>query len=162
MPKRSPNPRLVKIHRNYTVGEIAALFNIHKNTVLAWRKAGLAPIDDRRKPVLFLGTTLSGFLNTRRGHRKRPLRPGQFYCLACREAKEAALGMVEYVPLTPSSGNARGLCPTCGKLVHRRIARDEFIAIFGSLDVPVTDATPRIKDAIDISVNSDFEPVGTK
>jgi hypothetical protein len=162
MPKRSPNPRLVKTHRNYTVGEIAALCKVHKNTVLAWRDAGLVPIDDRRKPLLFLGTTLSAFLTTRRARRRCPLRPGQFYCLACREAKEAALGMVEYVPLTATSGNARGLCPTCGKLVHRRIALDGFAANFGAIDVPVTDAAPRIEDAIDTSVSSDFEQTGTK
>ena len=41
MRKRHPNPRLVKIHRNYTVEEIATLFGIHKNTVRDWVKAGL-------------------------------------------------------------------------------------------------------------------------
>ena len=33
MAKRHPNHRQVKIHRNYTVEEIASLFGIHKNTV---------------------------------------------------------------------------------------------------------------------------------
>ena len=33
MRKRHPNHRLVKIHRSYTVEEIAELFAIHKNTV---------------------------------------------------------------------------------------------------------------------------------
>jgi hypothetical protein len=30
--KASSNPRLVKIHRSYSVEEIARLFGIHKNT----------------------------------------------------------------------------------------------------------------------------------
>jgi len=30
---RHPNPRLVKVHRNYLVEEIARLFRVHKNTV---------------------------------------------------------------------------------------------------------------------------------
>ena len=33
--KRHPNHRLVKIYHSYTVGEIATLFDIHKNTVRA-------------------------------------------------------------------------------------------------------------------------------
>ncbi len=32
MRKRRPNPRLAKIHRNYSVEEIATLYDIHKNT----------------------------------------------------------------------------------------------------------------------------------
>ncbi len=39
MAKRHPNYRQVKIHRNYTVEEIARLFGIHKNTVRGWVKA---------------------------------------------------------------------------------------------------------------------------
>ena len=41
MPRRGPNYRLVKIHRNYTVEEAARMFGIHKNTVRAWIEAGL-------------------------------------------------------------------------------------------------------------------------
>ncbi|MEO7863683.1 MAG: helix-turn-helix domain-containing protein, partial [Nitrospirales bacterium] len=41
MRTRHPNPRLVKIHRNYTVEEIANLFGIRRNTVREWVKRGL-------------------------------------------------------------------------------------------------------------------------
>ena len=57
MGKRHSNHRLVKIHRNYTVEEIAKLFGIHKNTVRNWVKDGLATIDDKR-PMLILGHEL--------------------------------------------------------------------------------------------------------
>jgi len=148
------------MYRNYSVAEIAAMYDIHKNTVLVWRKAGLEPIDDRRKPLLFLGVALSAFLNSRRAERKRPLNPGQIYCLPCRDAKEPALGMVEYLPLTATSGNLRGLCPTCGNLIHRRVARDKLNAILGSLEVTLTEAAQRIRDGVGPSANSDFEPTG--
>ncbi len=36
MGKRHHNPRLVKLHRSYTVEQIARLFDLHKNTVRAW------------------------------------------------------------------------------------------------------------------------------
>ena len=57
MGKRHPNHRLVKIHRSYTVEEIASLFGIHKNTVRGWVKAGL-PTCDNKRPMLILGHDL--------------------------------------------------------------------------------------------------------
>jgi hypothetical protein len=65
MGARHPNPRLVKIHRNYSVEDIARLFGVHKNTVRSWLKQGLAAIDDRR-PTLILGRELMRFLQERR------------------------------------------------------------------------------------------------
>ena len=70
--RRHPNYRLVKIHRNYTVEEIASLFGIHENTVRAWLKVGLAPIDKSR-PTLVHGQGLVDFLKARRSAGKRPL-----------------------------------------------------------------------------------------
>ena len=68
---RHPNPRLVKIYRNYSVEEIARLFGLHKNTVRNWLKQGLPAIDDRR-PILILGRELSRFLQERRQKAKQP------------------------------------------------------------------------------------------
>ena len=59
MPKRV-NPNLAKIHRNYSVGEAAALLGVHKNTVRNWIKNGLPLCDDRR-PALILGAELREF-----------------------------------------------------------------------------------------------------
>jgi Helix-turn-helix domain len=162
MGKRSLNPRLAKRDRNYSVGEVAALYKVHKNTVLAWRDAGLAPIADRRKPLLFLGSELSAFLEARRARNRRPLRADQLYCVACHEAKEPAFGEVEYLPFTPTSGNLRGLCPTCTRLIHRRASRAKLAAVQGQLKVTFTDAPSSIRDAVDPSVNSDFELVAAK
>ena len=55
MSKRHPNPRLAKIHRNYTVEEVAGLYGVHRNTVREWVRRGLPTIDDRR-PMLIVGT----------------------------------------------------------------------------------------------------------
>ena len=52
MGARHPNPRLAKIHRSYSVEEIARLFNVHKNTVRNWLKQGLETIDGQRPTVV--------------------------------------------------------------------------------------------------------------
>ena len=61
MATRHPNYRLAKIHRNYTVEEVARLFGVHRNTVREWIKRGLPTSDDKR-PKLILGRDLIAFL----------------------------------------------------------------------------------------------------
>ena len=99
MRKRAPNPRRVKIHRSYTVDDAAQLFGCHRNTICHWQKEGLKPVDGKR-PVAFEGPALTAFLEARRGARRRRLKPGEIYCLPCREPKEPAGDMAEYVLLT--------------------------------------------------------------
>src|SRR5712692_9441588 len=89
MRKRHPNYRHVKIHRSYTVDEVASLFRTHKNTVRAWLKAGL-PTCDEKRPMLILGHDLSTFLQTRREKNKQRCRPGEMYCVKCRAPKYPA------------------------------------------------------------------------
>ena len=115
----------------------------------------LATIADRRKPLLFLGTELSAFLEARRSKNKRRLLPGQIYCLACRDVKEPVFGEVEYLRLTPTSGNLRG--STCTRLIHRRASHANLAAVLGQLKVTFTDAPLSIRDTGDPSANSDFE-----
>jgi len=76
--------RRVKIHRSYTIDEIARATGVHKTTVRQWIKKGLPTIDGRR-PALMLGSEVKRFHETLRGARKRPCAPGQMYCFKCRE-----------------------------------------------------------------------------
>ena len=76
MAKRHPNHRLVKIHRNYTVEEVAGLFGVHRNTVRAWVKRGL-PMIDRKRPMLIHGRDLAAFLQARRLKNKQTCQPGE-------------------------------------------------------------------------------------
>jgi predicted DNA-binding transcriptional regulator AlpA len=52
MGSRHPNPRLAKIHRNYSVEDASRLCGIHKNKVRNWLREGLKPIDDQRPTLI--------------------------------------------------------------------------------------------------------------
>ena len=156
MGTRHPNFRLVKIHRTYTVNEIARLFQIHPNTIRAWRRQGLQAIDGGR-PVLFKGNMVVAFLRVRREKAKRPCRPGEIYCLPCRKPTRPAGGIVEYSPSSPTAGNLRGICRTCHRAIHRRVNRSQLSAVAGDLEVTFTAPAPRLLETCDLRVNCELE-----
>jgi len=134
MGKRHPNPRLVKIHRSYTVEEIARLLGKHKNTVRNWIKDGLATIDDKR-PTLILGLDLAAFIKQRRAKNKQSCKPGELYCVRCRAPKFPAGDMAEYSPVTEKFGNLIAICPDCDSIMNRRISLARIVEIFGNMDI---------------------------
>ena len=149
---RRPNPRLVKVHRSYSVEEIARLFAIHKNTVRNWLKEGLTAIDDRR-PTLVLGRELSRFLYERRQNAKQTCGPGRIYCIACRVPKLPAGKMAECTPTSALAGNLCGICPDCDRLIYRRVNLMKIDAVRGDLDITFTQPSPRIRESVVLSVN---------
>lgn len=162
MTKRTPNPCLVKIHRSYAVDEIARALDVHKNTVRTWIKSGLAPIDQQR-PLLFHGATLRAFLMDRRAKAKRVCPPGHFYCLRCRAPKLPVRRVAEYLPITATSGNLRGRCPTCSCLIFRRISTTKIGAMEGLLRITIRQEDQRIREtrAPSPSCESKAEPTLT-
>jgi Helix-turn-helix domain len=143
--RRHPNPRLVKMHRSYTVEETARLLGKHKNTVRAWMKQGLGPIDGR-KPTLIHGLELVRFLHNRRMRGKRPCPPSHMYCLKCRSPKRPAAGMADYLPITHTSGNLRALCPDCGRFMHRRVAFTKLKIVAADLEIAFPHAASRLRE----------------
>ena len=134
MTSRRPNPRLVKVHRSYTVEEAARTLGIHKNTVRAWIKQGLATIDNRR-PVMIYGADLRKFLEVRQSRRRVKLKSGQLYCCRCRAAREPAGNIADYFPISDSTGNLQAICPDCNTLINRIISQASMEALRGNLEV---------------------------
>lgn len=153
--RRRPNPRLAKIHRNYTVDEVARTLAVHKNTVRNWTKQGL-PTIDRQRPTLIHGLDLMRFLEDRRKAARQVCPPGHLYCVKCRAPKVPAGGMVEYVPVAETSGNLRAICPDCETLIHRRVNLAKLPAIQAGLEITLAQALPRIRERRSASVNCDF------
>jgi hypothetical protein len=153
--KRHPNPRLAKIHRSYTVEEVATLFEVHRNTVREWVKQGL-PTSDERRPMLILGSHLVAFLRARRAKNKRSCGPGEIYCVRCRAPRTPAGGMADYEPVTEALGNLIGICSTCEAIMYRRVNLARLEQVRGKLDVVLPQALPRIGETAEPSVNSDL------
>ena len=136
MPARRvrPKPTAVKVNYSYSASELAACCGVHKNTVRNWQRDGLEP-NDKARPVLFQGATVRAFLSRRKASRKRPCPPGTIYCFRCHEPRRPALGMVEYRPLRPASGDLCAICETCEGIMHRRVRKADLAKIMPCLAV---------------------------
>ena len=153
---RHPNHRLAKIHRNYTVEEIARLFGVHRNTVREWVKRGL-PTIDRKRPMLVLGRDLVAFVRARRLRNKRTCQPGEIYCVRCRVPQNPAGDMAEYQPGTATLGNLIGICPSCDSLMYRRVNLARLEQVRGRLDITMPQALSRLGETSIPTVNCDLE-----
>jgi hypothetical protein len=155
MGKRHPNHRLVKIHRNYTVEEIARLLGKHKNTVRNWVKDGLTTIDDKR-PILILGSDLVEFIKKRRAKNKQSCKPGELYCVRCRLPRFPAGDMAEYSPVTDKFGNLIAICPNCDSIMNRRVSLARIEEVCGNLDITFPKELRHIVKRTKPSVNGDL------
>ena len=156
MRKRRPNYRLVKIHRNYTVEEVARLFGTHKNTVRAWVKSGL-PTCDSKRPMLILGRDLRAYLQARRTRRTSG-HASPAKSTACDAARQSGPpGTWRSTSRSRrSSGNLEGICPDCGGMMYRRASKAKLPEIRAKLDITFTEAERRVSESNVPTVNSDF------
>ena len=138
---KNHNPNRAKIHRSYTVEEVADLYEVHKNTVRAWiNKHGLKTNDDLR-PVLILGCNLKEFLQNRRTKNKRKCLPHEVYCLKCRKPQVPAGSMADYLPITNTTGRLISLCPKCESLVNKYISLSQIQTIKDKLAISFPEGT---------------------
>lgn len=133
MPKRL-NPNLVRIHRSYTVEEVADLFAIHKNTVRNWVKQGLTTCENK-KPVLILGSILKEYLKEKRNSKKHKCLPIEIYCLRCRHPQIPAEKMVDFEIINQETGRLIGLCPCCNSIINKYVKTSMLEEIQDKLDI---------------------------
>lgn len=148
------NPRRAKLHRSYSITELATALGVHKHTVRHWIRLGLPTVDGTR-PILILGSDLQTWWKLQHKAAKRPCQPGQLYCCKCREPKAPALGMVEYAAINATTGNLKALCETCGSLMHLRTRLADVKARTPGLAVTRTLAPSSIVETAKPSPNCD-------
>ena len=156
MAARRIDPRAVKLNRCYDVAELAARLRVHKNTVRHWQRDGLRPIDGGR-PILFHGSVIRAFLETRNASRKSPCPPGTLYCFRCRAPRKPALNMIDFIPINATSGNIRALCATCEATMHRRAPRISLGGIMPGCDVQIAEGPARLIGSSSPSLICDSE-----
>ena len=149
------NPNRVKIHRNYTVGEVADLFSVHKNTVRLWVKDGL-PTNDNKRPMLILGSDLKQYLQSKRKSKKEKCQPFEMFCVRCRSPQIPYGNMVDYEPTNGKTGRLIGLCPSCEGIINKFCNVANLEKIKGKLDITFTKAQEHINECNTPLVNSDF------
>lgn len=139
------NPRLAKLHRPYTVAEVAETFGVNEQTVRRWIVLhGLRPIDDGR-PTLIKGAELRLFLERRAARPVRERPPGTVYCVGCKGHRRPVAGLIDFeISEGAPTGNLKGLCERCGSIMHRVTRRGDVPLILPDMEVRVVEGAPRI------------------
>ena len=71
-----------------------------------------------------------------------------------------ALGMVDYVPLRPDSGNLRAICVSCEAIMHRRERKADIARIMPGCSIQMAQGQPRLSGQPPHSLNCDSERQG--
>lgn len=154
MPARRVKANAVKRNFSYSVRELADCCDVHPHTVRNWQRSGLEPIDKAR-PVLFHGEAVRAFLSRRKASRKRPCPPGTIFCFGCRQPRRPAMGMVEYRPLKPASGDLSAFCEMCEAIMYRWVRKADLAKAMPNLAIQSTHGQPRLVGRTAPSLNCD-------
>ena len=149
------NHRKAKTRRNYTVDEIADVFGVHKGTVRNWIKCGLQ-VMDKKRPTLIMGLELRRFLEKKRTKNKRKCKPGEIFCVKCREPRLPANMKVNYKPLSDTQGFLIGLCQVCEISIYRRVSLDKINIASGDLVITMPEELRHIVRGDNPSLNRDL------
>lgn len=156
MSKRCRNPNLVKINRNYTFDELAAVFGVHKNTVAQWVKNGLPCLREQR-PYLVLGVEARSYLQNQRGSKKQKCKPNELFCMRCKAPVQPAENFVEYMPITLTKGRLVGFCSLCECVINKFVSFDSLAVYSGVFDLLLPKELEHINDSDKPLLNSDFK-----
>lgn len=114
-----------RLHRSYTMRELADTLGVHVRTVQGWHSEGMPAIDEQDRPLLFLGGTVRTFLKKRLNKRRTTLGSDEIYCLRCASGVTPTAQTVSVEVTDRRLGRCsrqliiRATCPKCGGTVVR-------------------------------------------
>ena len=108
----------IRIHQSYEVWEVAEVLGITVQTVRKWMEDGLPALKAKR-PALILGFELKGYLDAKATKTKQKLALGECMCMSCRRPCMPYGLMVDYIPMTSTTGLVRALCERCEAVCMR-------------------------------------------
>jgi len=150
------NPNRVKVNRNYSFEELAAVFGVHKNTVACWVKNGLPCLKERR-PFLILGVDARDYLKAQRVGKKQKCKPNELYCCRCKTPVKPAENFVEYSLITATKGRLTGFCSCCECLINKFVSYDSLERYRVVFEVAIPKELEHIRDSSKPLLNSDFK-----
>lgn len=139
--RRRVDPRRIKIHRSYTVEQLAKLLDCHKNSVRLWLNQGLEVLDDGKRPYLIQGSVARRFLEAKRQTRKRRCKLHELYCLRCQEFRAPDALQAQYRRRPGQAGMLIGSCPECGTRMFKRVSESSRFALQGCLALQIYETT---------------------
>ncbi|MEJ6388826.1 hypothetical protein [Gymnodinialimonas ulvae] len=114
----------MKIHRIYTIQQLADLLEVTVGTVRRWCKLGLPCLTDMR-PFLIVGHDFLEFHAEKLARKKTRLQPFEVYCLGCQTARTPQPGLVDAEPMDAKRDRIMAICPTCERVTRRIIKRSD-------------------------------------
>ena len=156
MGNRRFDPRRVKLHYSHSVEEIAKALGCHRQTVRLWIKQGM-PADSSRRPVLVRGVDARTFLETRYSSGKQPMLSGEMRCFKCRTRRMPAFEEADLIITAPNLGTLQGMCPECSTIMFRHVARANWRASAGNLNVTLKAGQASLDDSSDAALKLHFK-----
>ncbi len=110
------DPRKISKHQAYTIKELSGLVGMSEKTCLRWIEQGMATVPGCVKPILVQGDEVQKFIRTKNSKTKITLKRSEFYCLTCKDARQAKRGSISV-----SGNRKRGLCSVCNGKMSKTI-----------------------------------------
>jgi len=157
MPKK-PSPTRIKTHRIYSAWEAGEALGVHRQTVIRWIKDKGLIADKSGRLWLIKGSDLKLFLGERRAAGKCKLSAHHVFCFGCKSPQMPDGRIADYKQQSQTSGMLTGLCPCCGILMNKVVARADLEVIRAKLDVTVQQANPTLvcRDEPPLTVTSRY------
>lgn len=128
------DPRKIRIHQSYEVGEVAEILGASEQTVRRWISNGL-PVLSFKRPVLILGFELKQYLEDVQAKPKRNAALGAIMCMSCRKHQMPFGLLADYIPTSDTNGRLMTLCGTCESVCVRFTSKASLPALSTVLEI---------------------------